>query len=136
MIGLLLYLVTTMPEFHAYLMVDWRASSRPVTGKDIVWYCLVVRSGNSLSVAHENPSTRHRAMAEVGTILRGLARQEKKVLVGFDFPYGYPAGFGAALGVTDTRALLGVRREIAVASSIGTNTATSLKSRALVGGEG
>ena len=75
---LLLYVVTTMPEFDAYLMVDWSASSRPVTGKDSVWYCLVVRSGDSLSLAaHENPSTRHRAMAEIGDILRGLAHKKR-----------------------------------------------------------
>ena len=86
-----------------------------MTGKDSVWYCLVVRSGDSLSLAaHENPSTRHRAMAEIGDILRGLARQEKMVLAGFDFPYGYPAGFAAALGVTDTPAWLGIWREFAV----------------------
>ena len=29
-----------MPEFDAYLMVDWSASSRPVTGADSIWYCL------------------------------------------------------------------------------------------------
>jgi precorrin-8X/cobalt-precorrin-8 methylmutase len=104
-----------MPEFDAYLMVDWSASSRPVTGKDSVWYSLVVRSGDRLSLAaHENPSTRHRAMAEIRDILRGLARQEKMVLAGFDFPYGYPAGFADALGVTDTPAWLGIWREFAV----------------------
>ena len=40
-----------MPEFDAYLMVDWSASSRPVTGKDSVWYCLVIRDGDNVSVA-------------------------------------------------------------------------------------
>src|SRR5581483_5670744 len=73
----LLLCVVTMPEFDAYLMVDWSASSRPVTGKDSVWYSLVVRTGDRLSLAaHENPPTRHRAMAEIRDILRGLARQE------------------------------------------------------------
>jgi hypothetical protein len=33
-----------MPEFDAFLMVDWSASSRPVTGADSVWYCLVIRN--------------------------------------------------------------------------------------------
>jgi len=111
----LLLCVVTMPEFDAYLMVDWSASSRPVTGKDSVWYSLVVRTGDRLSLAaHENPPTRHRAMAEIRDILRGLARQEKMVLAGFDFAYGYPAGFADALGVTDTPAWLGIWREFAV----------------------
>src|SRR5712692_6016490 len=103
-----------MPEFDAYLMVDWSASSRPVTGGDSVWYCLVIRTGDNLSVvALENPATRRRAVAEINDILRGLARREQMALVGFDFPYGYPAGSAAALGLTDTPAWLGVWREIA-----------------------
>ena len=103
-----------MPEFDAYLMVDWSASSRPVTGKDSVWYCLVIRNGDNVSVAaHENPPTRRQAVTEINDILRGLARREQMVLVGFDFPYGYPAGFADALGLTDTPAWIGVWREIA-----------------------
>ena len=34
-------------------------------------------------------------------------------LVGMDFPYGYPAGFADALGLTDAPAWIGVWREIA-----------------------
>jgi precorrin-8X/cobalt-precorrin-8 methylmutase len=103
-----------MPEFDAYLMVDWSASSRPVTGGDSIWYCLVIRTGDNLFVvALENPATRRRAVAEINDILRGLARLEQMRLVGFDFPYGYPAGSAAALGLTpDTPAWLGVWREI------------------------
>ena len=103
-----------MPEFDAYLMVDWSASSRLVTGGDSIWYCLVIRAGDNLFVvALENPATRRRTVAEINDILRGLARLEQMTLVGFDFPYGYPAGSAAALGLTpDTPAWLGVWREI------------------------
>jgi precorrin-8X/cobalt-precorrin-8 methylmutase len=74
-----------MPEFDAYLMVDWSASSRPVTGKDSVWYCLVIRNGDNVSVAaHENPPTRRQAVTEINDILRGLARRAQMVLVGFE----------------------------------------------------
>lgn len=103
-----------MPEFDAYLMVDWSANSRPKKGGDSVWYCLVVRTGDKHSVvALENPATRHRAAAEINDILRGLAGREQMALVGFDFPYGYPAGFAAALGLPDTPPWLGIWREIA-----------------------
>ena len=64
-------------------------------------------------MALENPATRHRAVAEINDILRGLARREQMALVGFDFPYGYPTGFADALGLTDTPAWLGAWREIA-----------------------
>jgi precorrin-8X/cobalt-precorrin-8 methylmutase len=102
-----------MPEFDAYLMVDWSASSRPSKAADSVWYCLVARIGARLSVeALENPATRSRATAEVKDILRDLALREQRVLVGFDFPYGYPAGFADALGLTEAPAWLSIWREI------------------------
>jgi hypothetical protein len=103
-----------MPEFDAYLMVDWSASSRPARGSDSVWYCLVVRTGCDVSVvALQNPATRHRATAEITDILRELVCREQMVLVGYDFPFGYPSGFLRALGVTGTPAWLSVWREIA-----------------------
>ena len=103
-----------MPEFDAYLMVDWSASSRPVNGSDSIWYCLAIRTGGNLSVvALENPATRRRAVTEVNDILRRLASREQMVLVGFDLPYGYPAGFADALGLTEKPAWLSVWREIA-----------------------
>ena len=65
-----------MPEFDAYLMVDWSASSRPTIGADSIWYCLMVRAGTALHVAAlENPSTRVTAMAQISNLLCGLARQ-------------------------------------------------------------
>jgi hypothetical protein len=102
-----------MAEFDAYLMVDWSASSRRVTGSDSIWYCLVTHSGDHSSiVALENPSTRRKAVTEISDILRGLARKEKMTLVGFDFPYGYPAGTAAALGLTVAPKWSGVWCEI------------------------
>ena len=102
-----------MPEFDAYLMVDWSASSRPATGADSIWYCLMARTGTRLHVAAlENPSTRVRAIAEIRQILCGLARQERTVLVGFDFPFGYPAGFADALRLECDRPWDGVWREL------------------------
>jgi hypothetical protein len=102
-----------LPEFDAYLMVDWSASSRPVTRKNSIWYCLLDPSSDGPPVvALENPSTRHQAIAEIKVILRDLASQEKSVLVGFDFPFGYPKGFAAALGLTDAPPWLSVWREL------------------------
>ena len=92
-------------------MVDWSASSRPVTGKDSIWYCLFDPSIDGPSVVElENPSTRRQAMAEIRTILHDLASREKSVLIGFDFPLGYPKGFAAALGLTDAPPWLSVWR--------------------------
>jgi len=116
-----------MPEFDAYLMVDWSASSRPVTGSDSVWYCVIIRTRDNFSVvALENRATRRRAVAEIKDILREFARREQMTLVGFDFPYGYPTGSAAALGLTDTPAWLSLWREIAARSTLALNRATAL----------
>ena len=102
-----------MPEFDAYLMVDWSASRKPVTGRDSIWFCLVTRTGDKLSIEKpENPSTRTQAVDKILQILRVSAYQRRMTLVGFDFPYGYPAGFAAALGLNETPTWLAVWREI------------------------
>ena len=103
-----------MPEFDAYLMVDWSASSRPTTGADSIWYCLMVRTATALYVlALANPSTRAAAMAEISNLLCGLTRQRRTVLVGFDFPFGYPAGFADALRLERDHPWEQVRIELA-----------------------
>jgi hypothetical protein len=62
--------------FDAYLMVDWRGSSVPKTGKDSIWYCLI-RDG--MVAAPANPSTRSRAVAEIETILLQLVKERRSV---------------------------------------------------------
>lgn len=69
--------------FHAYLAVDWSASSVPKTGKDSVWLCL-----------HGSPPENHPTREAATERVRALLREDRRILVGFDFPYGYPAGFG------------------------------------------
>jgi precorrin-8X/cobalt-precorrin-8 methylmutase len=74
------------PLFDGYVAVDWSASSTPKTGRDSIWYCV-------LGEQPRNPATRAQATAELRRILRARAAEGRKVLVGFDFPYGYPCGF-------------------------------------------
>jgi precorrin-8X/cobalt-precorrin-8 methylmutase len=89
-----------MPEFDAYLMVDWSASSTPAKGSDSIWYCLVKRTDGKTSIEElENPATRGDAVSQIRYLLRTLTRCERRVLVGFDFPFGYPSGFASALGL-------------------------------------
>ena len=103
-----------MPAFDAYLIVDWSASSTPVRGADSIWYCLLSRSDAGLSLAAlKNPSTRCQAAAEIKAILHDTADRGQHVLAGFDFPYGYPAGFASALGVGQAAAWRSVWQEIA-----------------------
>src|SRR5690606_16049165 len=79
---------------------DWSAASAPKTGKDSVWWCLCMwRGGRLVMEANENSPTRQLCFDVLRTQLRKLVAEGSSVLVGFDFPFGYPAGFAAALGL-------------------------------------
>ena len=86
--------------FDAYLMVDWSAAARPSSGKDSIWFALVERAGASLRLRTlENPDTRGNARDRLGSVLADLLGRGRRVLVGFDFPFGYPNGTAGALGL-------------------------------------
>jgi precorrin-8X/cobalt-precorrin-8 methylmutase len=90
-----------MALFDTYVMVDWSAAAVPTLGRDSIWYAL--RAGRRERCA--NLPTRAAAQAALRTLLleqRGLGR---RVLVGFDFPFGYPTGFAAALGLEGWRGI-------------------------------
>ena len=82
--------------FDAYVMVDWSAASVPRTGRDSIWICWHDRQGERLV----NPATRHQAKTLLADWLAQATARRERVLVGFDFPFGYPAGFAARLGLT------------------------------------
>jgi hypothetical protein len=83
------------PTFDVFVMVDWSSASVPTRGKDSIWAATLDVVTGETTV--ENHPTRRQASGEVRRILHGAAG--RRVLVGFDFPYGYPAGFAAALGL-------------------------------------
>jgi len=88
--------------FNAYVMVDWSAASAPKQGKDSIWIGVIkrdIRFRNAFE-AH-NPPTREAAMKTLADTLADLKRRNEKVLIGFDFSLGFPAGTGAALQLKD-----------------------------------
>jgi precorrin-8X/cobalt-precorrin-8 methylmutase len=82
--------------FDTFVMVDWSAAAVPRTGRDSIWICWHAPDGERL----ENPATRHAAKALLGDWLAAAVAREERVLLGFDFPFGYPAGFAARLGLS------------------------------------
>jgi hypothetical protein len=82
--------------FDRYIVVDWSANNTPKRGKDSVWIC-VLDSADMPET--ENPPTRGWAEAIVRAAIRESAQSGQRVLVGFDFPYGYPRGLAPALGL-------------------------------------
>lgn len=81
--------------FGSYLVVDWSANGTPKTGKDSIWLALA-RPGRDPLV--ENPATRAEAVARLAELIETEQAAGRRVLAGFDFPFGYPAGFAERLG--------------------------------------
>jgi precorrin-8X/cobalt-precorrin-8 methylmutase len=82
-----------MALFDCYLMVDWSASSRPAHGKDSIWWALAARDGTAVVLRDaRNPRTRAEAKKQIIGILSRCRAQGRRILVGFDFPFGYPRG--------------------------------------------
>jgi hypothetical protein len=88
--------------FDAYLMVDWSARSSSTGGTpipDAVWVSEAVWEGEELKWDRERYFPTRRACIEF--LIARLSQHisaARKVLVGFDFPFGYPAGLARALG--------------------------------------
>jgi hypothetical protein len=81
--------------FDTYLIVDWSAARTPKTGRDSIWICRHGPGGETVL----NPSTRHQARELLAEMLAEAMANGERVIAGFDFPFGYPAGFAARLGL-------------------------------------
>ena len=82
-----------VPRFDRYVMVDWSANSTPKRGRDSIWVAVGDATGRVAEPV--NPPTRAAAMGVVRSTIDGCAGE--RLLLGFDFSFGYPAGFAAAL---------------------------------------
>ncbi|NNU79110.1 hypothetical protein HMH01_01545 [Halovulum dunhuangense] len=89
--------MTERRVFDTVLIVDWsaRSSASPKRGAaDAIWWA-VARGG-----AVEKPvyvRTRAEAVEQLGGFLAAEADAGRRVLAGFDFAFGYPAGLAALL---------------------------------------
>ena len=81
--------------FDCFVVVDWSAANLPRVGRDSIWICR--RCGDEETLV--NPPTRHAAKALLEVWLAAALVSGQRTLLGFDFPFGYPAGFAARLGL-------------------------------------
>ena len=87
-----------MSAFDRYVAVDWSAANSPVTGKDSIWIGEAVHTVSGIELrASRNPRTRSAAMAEIELILLDALTRRERVMLGFDFVFGYPMGAAKAL---------------------------------------
>jgi hypothetical protein len=90
-----------MPRlFDAYIMVDWSAASKPVTGANSIWVGMLARDARlKLQFQAVNIDTRLKARTFLLDMATKLTGRGDRILMGFDFSLGYPAGTASALGL-------------------------------------
>ncbi len=86
--------------FDTFLMVDWSGGNdrglRPT--KDAIWTCVARRGKPEPPRYHRN---RQVAEAWLTDLFEVELTAGRKVCAGFDFPFGYPVGFGRAVAGSD-----------------------------------
>ncbi|MGA8402455.1 MAG: hypothetical protein WB697_21380 [Stellaceae bacterium] len=87
-----------MKLFDTYILVDWSAAKTPKIGRDSIWICRRAPDGETVA----NPPTRHAARLLLADMLQAAMEKDERVVAGFDFPFGYPAGFARRLGLDGT----------------------------------
>lgn len=86
--------------FDAYIMVDWSAAAKPALGPNSIWIGVLMKDARlKLQFKAANIDTRLKARAFIEDIVAKLTKRGDKVLLGFDFSLGYPAGTAKALGL-------------------------------------
>ena len=88
-----------MPLFNGYVAVDWSSKTKRARGKDSVW---IAASDDRGPLELENPATRAEAMNRIETLLSKAAKENRRLLCGFDFPFGYPEGTARMLTGRDS----------------------------------
>jgi hypothetical protein len=84
--------------FDSYIMVKWSAASKPATGADSIWIGAMTPDARlKLTFRSSNPPTRAKAVEELQDLLARCTKRGDRVLVGMDFPLGFPAGTSAGL---------------------------------------
>ena len=93
-----------MRLFDAYFVIDWSARSKPSgvrPRKDALWIGegLMTDEVGTVSLKDTYWPTRKACTDYLRSRLLHHAHAHHRILVGFDFAYGYPAGYAAALGL-------------------------------------
>jgi hypothetical protein len=85
-----------MSLFDYYVMVDWSGGARRRGNRsDAIWIAHGAIKAEATEV--QSPFSRTEALQIIRCVLNDALNTRQRVLVSFDFPYGYPANFSAAL---------------------------------------
>lgn len=81
------------PLFDRFVIIDWSASNKATSGADSIWVA-------DSHQATRNISTRAATITHIRTILDDCLHKGARLLIGWDFAFGYPVGFADALGLS------------------------------------
>ncbi|MES2144289.1 MAG: molybdopterin-guanine dinucleotide biosynthesis protein B, partial [Pseudomonadota bacterium] len=84
------------PDFDTVAIVDWSARSAPSPARpsrDAIWIG-VCRNDEVVAAYHRTRAQAEQALVDLIAAERAAGR---RLLIGFDFPFGYPRGFAARL---------------------------------------
>jgi hypothetical protein len=85
-----------MPLFDFYIMVDWSGGARRRGGRsDTIWIAHGRRTADTPLT--DSPRSRTEAIELIEPVLERAIRSKQRVLLCFDFAYGYPVDFAPAL---------------------------------------
>lgn len=89
--------------FDAYIIADWTAAEGKKLGDQSVWIGVAKRDVRfRLYAETHNVATRAEGEALLNSLLADHRKRGDRVLVGFDFNFGYPAGTAARLNLDGT----------------------------------
>jgi len=80
-------------SFARVIVVDWSAANAPKRGADSIW----IGQAGAGATPPVNPATRAEAEAVLAGRIEAALAAGERVLVGVDFPFGYPSGLARAL---------------------------------------
>lgn len=94
--------------FDSYVVVDWSAAQTCRGGANSIWIAYARPVGATVpgsrpgaqpmpAIAIANPRSRAEALAHLRRIFASEIAAQRRVLAGFDFPFGYPAGSAALM---------------------------------------
>ncbi len=87
--------------FHTHIIVDWSAKSKPSRAtpeQNAIWWAVARVDGDIVTVCEpEYARTRHCALQQLARLIAEELDSGRRLLVGFDFPFGYPVGVAARL---------------------------------------
>ena len=86
-----------MTLFDCYIAVDWSAANQKTTGADSIWVAARWSEDGATRNLIENIGTRSEAMAFLRGLFQTGLEKSHRILAGFDFAFGYPAGLSSAL---------------------------------------